>query len=94
MTPFLQLFRQTATLLLNLSQSAPSSASDYALYAQAMVLLVAIYYDFTCQDLPPAIEDSQPEFFAPSTGLFQAFLAWDPQALKGEVRLNFPKAQS
>ena len=83
MTPFLQLFRQTASLLLN--SSAPASQADYSLYAQAMVLLVAIYYDFTCQDLPPAIEDSQPEFFAPSTGLFQAFLAWDPQALKGEA---------
>lgn len=51
-----------------------------------MVLLVDIFYDFTCQDLPPAIEDSHDEFFKPSSGWFQAFLAWTPATLMGDVR--------
>lgn len=85
MTTFLQLFRQTATLLLttpspNLSLTTPPA--NYALLAQSMVLLVDIFYDFTCQDLPPAIEDTHAEFFAPGTGWFHAFLAWDPAELK------------
>ena len=88
--PFLQLFRQTASLLL--SKPSPNPAlttpvSNYALLAQTMVLLLELYYDFTCQDLPPAIEDSQPEFFAPGNGWFHAFLAWDPEELRGDVSL-------
>ena len=77
--PFLQLFRQTASLLL--SKPGP----NHALVAQAMVLLLELYYDFTCQDLPPAIEDTQPEFFAPRNGWFHVFLAWDPEELRGDV---------
>jgi exportin-2 (importin alpha re-exporter) len=85
MTPFLQLFRQTAALLLG--SSAPPA--DLAPMTFAQCLLVDIFYDFTCQDLPPDIEDSHDEFFAPQTGLFQRFLAWDPPALQGDVRNNF-----
>ncbi|KIK96918.1 hypothetical protein PAXRUDRAFT_825478 [Paxillus rubicundulus Ve08.2h10] len=77
MTPFLNLFRQSATLLL----SSPVPASLNAV-AQAQVLLTEIFYDFTCQDLPPAIEDSHNEFFAPSTGWFQRFMTWDPSELR------------
>lgn len=51
-----------------------------------MTLLNDIYYDFTCHDLPPAIEDSYEEFFTPNTGWFQAFLLWDPVELTGDVR--------
>lgn len=50
-----------------------------------MVLLVDIFYDLTCHDLPPAFEDSHDEFFAPPSGWFQRFLAWDPPALRGDV---------
>ncbi|KIM38838.1 hypothetical protein M413DRAFT_75629 [Hebeloma cylindrosporum] len=87
MDPFMQLFRQTAGLLLttpSLNPALTSPKEKYALLAQAMVLLVDIYYDFTCQDLPPAIEDSHEEFFAPGNGWFQAFLLWDPIELKGD----------
>ena len=52
-----------------------------------MVLLIDIFYDFTCQDLPPAIEDSYEEFFGSSRGWFQAFLSWDPEQLREDVRL-------
>ena len=80
--PFLQLFRQTASLLLS-KQTTPTS--NYALLAQAVVLLLELYYDFTCQDLPPAIEDTQSEFFTPGNGWFHVFLTWEPKELKGDV---------
>lgn len=83
MDSFMQLFRQTASVLLNPS-SNPALLTP--LLAQSMVLLIAIYYDFSCQDLPPAIEDSHEEFFAPGTGWFQALLLWDPSELKSDVR--------
>ncbi|KAG6331701.1 hypothetical protein ID866_7388 [Astraeus odoratus] len=79
MDPFLQLFRQTSALLMS---STPSL--NINLVAQTEILLVEIFYDFTCQDLPPAIEDAHDEFFAPGTGLFHRFLTWDPPELKGD----------
>jgi len=85
----MQLFRQTASLLLTTPSPNPALTTPkekYTLLAQAMVLLVDIYYDFTCQDLPPAIEDSHEEFFGPGSGWFQAFLLWDPVELQGDVR--------
>lgn len=88
----MQLFRQTASLLLTTPSPNPALTTPkekYTLLAQAMVLLVDIYYDFTCQDLPPAIEDSHEEFFGPGSGWFQAFLLWDPVELKGDVRDMF-----
>lgn len=83
MTPFLQLFRQTAGLLL--SNPSSTAASNYASVAQSMVLLIDIFYDLTCHDLPPAFEDGHEEFFAPEKGWFQAFLSWDPVTLRGDV---------
>ncbi|KAF9027107.1 Cse1-domain-containing protein [Hymenopellis radicata] len=85
MQPFLQLFRQTATLLL--SNPSPNPAlttptSNYALVAQSMVLLLEIFHDFTCQDLPPALEDSQAEFFGREQGWFHNFMPWDPPELR------------
>jgi hypothetical protein len=91
--PFMQLFRQTASLLLTTPSPNPALTTPkekYTLLAQAMVLLVDIYYDFTCQDLPPTIEDSHEEFFGPGSGWFQAFLLWDPVELKGDVRVTPP----
>lgn len=88
MDPFMQLFRQTATLLLTKPSPNPALTSpteNYALLAQAMVLLVDVYYDFSCQDLPPAIEDSHEEFFGPGIGWFQALLLWDPIELPNDV---------
>ncbi|KAH7929305.1 Cse1-domain-containing protein [Leucogyrophana mollusca] len=79
MTPFLQLFRATGSLLF----SAPPPP-NLNIVTQTQVLLADIFYDFTCQDLPPDIEDAHDEFFAPSTGWFQRFLAWDPTELKGD----------
>ena len=92
MAHFLQLFRQTSSLLLTTTSPNPpltSSKEYYALLARNMVLLIDIFYDFTCQDLPPAIEDSYDEFFGSSPGWFQAFLNWDPDQLRGDVRCPF-----
>ncbi|KAJ4491703.1 CAS/CSE protein [Lentinula lateritia] len=80
MTPFLQLFRQTASLLTQPGQSK----DQYTLLAQSMVLLVDIYYDFTCQDLPPSIEDTHLEFFGANGGYFTVLMSWDPAELKGD----------
>jgi exportin-2 (importin alpha re-exporter) len=81
MVPFLGLFRRTSQLLLT-STSSP----NISVVAQAMVLLIDIFYDLTCQDLPPAIEDSYNEFFGKDIGLFFRFLTWDPVELKSDVR--------
>ena len=82
MAPFLQLSRQTANILL---AGGTSQSPDVSLIAHAQCLLLDIYYDFTCQDLPPDIEDTHEEFFAPNTGWFQRFLHWDPVELRTDV---------
>ncbi|KAF9463182.1 CAS/CSE protein [Collybia nuda] len=97
MTPFLKIFRQTASLLL--SNTGPNPAlttpiEKYTTLAQAMVLLIDIFYDLTCQDLPPAIEDNYAEFFGPQTGWFHAFLGWDPAELRGDVDETSPSLTS
>ena len=86
--PFLQLFRQTAALL---TQPQPDQTKEqYALLAQCMVLLLDIYYDFTCHDLPPAIEDSHMEFFGANGGWFPLLMSWDPVQLRGDVDNTTP----
>lgn len=80
MSPFLGLFQQTATFMLS-----GNSPQDLGLLTQTMILLVDIFYDFTCHDLPPALEDGHAEFFTPETGWFHRFLAWDPISLRGQV---------
>ncbi|KAG2131005.1 CAS/CSE protein [Suillus clintonianus] len=75
--PFLDLFNQTATILL--SSPAPP---NLAIVTQAQIILIDIFYDFTCQDLPPGIEDAHDAFFAPQTGRFQRFMSWDPPELR------------
>ncbi|KAF8874688.1 hypothetical protein BD779DRAFT_1565875 [Infundibulicybe gibba] len=51
-----------------------------------MFLLVEIFHDFTCQDLPPAIKDAYDEFSAPGRGWFQAFQAHQVSALLNILR--------
>lgn len=80
--PFLQIFRHTAMSLL--SGSLPPKP-DAAVMAQTQAVLLSIFYDLTCQDLPPSIEDAQAEFFGAEDGWFVKFLAWDPEVLRGEV---------
>lgn len=83
MKPFLALFEQTGTLLLS-----GNTSQDLGLLTQTMILLVDIFYDFTCHDLPPALEDGHMGFFSPETGWFHRFLAWDSPSLRGEVSSN------
>ena len=78
--PFLQLFLHTTTLLF----SSPPPA-NLAQIAQAMVFSVDIFYDLTCQDLPPDIEDAHAQFFCAESGLFLKLLMWDPAELRGDV---------
>jgi exportin-2 (importin alpha re-exporter) len=85
--PFLGLFEHTAELLLTNAPGDTTSTPE--LRAQAMVLLVDIFYDLTSQDLPPDIEDSHARFFG-ENGLFLRFLAWDPPTLRGDVRISCP----
>ena len=83
--PFLALFQLTAQSLLSGAPASDANAT-LALRAQAMALMVDIFYDLTCQDLPPDFEDSHATFFGPESGLFLQFLAWDPAELRGDVR--------
>ena len=80
MTPFLTLFQHTTTLLF--TQPPPPNLAQVA---QATVFLVDIFYDLTCQDLPPGIEDSQAQFFGAQDGLFLRLLIWDPPQLQCDV---------
>ncbi|KAF9447282.1 Cse1-domain-containing protein [Macrolepiota fuliginosa MF-IS2] len=87
MNPFLELVRVTSKYLFT---SPPPP--NYVQLAQAMVLLIDIFHDLTCQDLPPAIEDDYDEFFG-EKGLFFAFLGWDPVELRSDpddVAPSFP----
>ena len=81
--PFLQLLVHTSNLLL--SGAPPAENSTLELRAQAMVILVELFYDLTCQDLPPAMEDNHNQFFGPREGLFLKFMTWDPVELQGDV---------
>lgn len=82
--PFLQLFNHTAGILFS-GTAPPDPNSPLDLVAQAQVLLVDIFYDLTCQDLPPAIEDAHARFFNPPDGVLLQFLSWDPDSLRGDV---------
>jgi exportin-2 (importin alpha re-exporter) len=82
-TPFLQLLRSTAQLLLSPQGGSNPDA------ANAMKALVEIYYDLTCQDLPPDIEDSHLEFWGAENGILLKFLGWEPAELRGDVCLLF-----
>lgn len=86
--PYVAFFRHTATLLLS-EPNLPNAA----FVSQAQVVLMSIFYDLTCQDLPPLLEDNHNEFFGvpdgTTPGWFLQFLAWDPPALRGDVRVPF-----
>ncbi|KAG1888183.1 CAS/CSE protein [Suillus subluteus] len=71
---------QTAHSIFNQWRAQP----NIAIVTQAQIILVDIFYDFTCQDLPPGIEDAHDSFFAPQTGLFQRFMSWDPAELRSD----------
>ncbi|KAJ6518618.1 CAS/CSE protein [Mycena sanguinolenta] len=96
MQPFLALFRHTAGLLLSPPPTLDTSSStgEYAAQAQTMVLLMEIFYDFTCQDLPPALEDAHAEFFSPPEGWFQKLLAWNAPGLSVDPDETTPSLPS
>lgn len=85
--PFLSVFRYTAAILL--SNDSPLSKSSYETLAQIQAVLLQIFYDLTCQDLPPAIEDAHNEFFGTEQGWFSRIMDWDPEALQGDVSVSF-----
>ncbi|TFK20990.1 importin alpha re-exporter [Coprinopsis marcescibilis] len=95
-TPFLGLFNKTGELLVNPSSNPAltTPVANYALVAQSMVLITDIFYDLTCQDLPPAIEDNYNDFFDPSNGWFPRLLAWDPVELRGDPDDTTPSLPS
>jgi len=52
--------------------------------AHAQVVLLSIFYDLTCQDLPPTFEDLHSAFFGAEQGVLTKFLAWDPENMRGD----------
>ncbi|KIJ25285.1 hypothetical protein M422DRAFT_273745, partial [Sphaerobolus stellatus SS14] len=93
MEPFVAFFRHTAALLLT-NPNPPNL--EFA--AQSQAVLMSIYYDLTCQDLPPLLEDNHAEFFGAvdgsAPGWFLKFLAWDPPALRGDPDDTTPSIPS
>ncbi|EJD01973.1 Cse1-domain-containing protein [Fomitiporia mediterranea MF3/22] len=89
--PFLQVLRYTSRMLLD---NPLSSKKDAETISQAMVVLLYIYYDLVCQDIPPALEDSHAEFFGPQTGIFIRFLSWDPPELQTDADEPTPSVPS
>lgn len=53
--------------------------------AQTQDVLCSIFFDLTCQDLPPSLEDAHGEFFGEANGWFPRFLQWEPADLRGDV---------
>ena len=80
----MQLFEHTTRLILSNAPNVDTN-STLEVIAQAQVNLVEIYYDLTCQDLPPDFEDTHAQFFGHPNGLFLQLLAWDPVQLRGDV---------
>jgi exportin-2 (importin alpha re-exporter) len=89
---FMQLFRETGSLLLS-SSPASSDTALKDLLTQTLILLLDIFYDFTCQDLPPIIEDAHEEFFQPEggRGWFLSILRWDGAGVSAEVSFFSPR---
>ncbi|KAI0029192.1 importin alpha re-exporter [Vararia minispora EC-137] len=77
--PFCALFSHTLSTLLS-PASEPSTDA-----AACMLLLTELFYDLTCHDLPPRLEDGHEEFFAQDTGGFMRLMAWDPPTLRTDV---------
>ena len=84
--PFLQIFRYTANSLFSTSQLPHP---ELTVMAQTQAMLIVLFYDLTCQDVPPAIEDANLEFFGPENGWFIRFLTWNPPELQGDVSRSF-----
>ncbi|VDB88356.1 unnamed protein product [Peniophora sp. CBMAI 1063] len=77
--PFHQLFAYTANKLLN---EPPTDKTQLEQMATTTWMLVELFYDLTCQDLPPSLEDGHEEFFGSPNGHFMRLMAWDPEALR------------
>ena len=84
--PFLQIFRYTASALFATPQPP---LAELRVMAETQAMLIVLFYDLTCQDVPPSIEDSNLEFFGPENGWFIRFLNWNPPELSGDVRYLF-----
>ncbi|RUP48679.1 Cse1-domain-containing protein [Jimgerdemannia flammicorona] len=56
--PYLQLFQTTDALVAQMA----NNAAALAVLAQSLTLLIKIYYDLNCQDLPEFFEDNLPMF--------------------------------
>ncbi|KAI0055486.1 Cse1-domain-containing protein [Artomyces pyxidatus] len=91
LSPFLQIFRFTMERLLS---NPPLPQPTFGLLAQTMAVLVEIFYDFTCQDLPPELEDSHDEFFNKDRGHFMRLMAWDPTELQTDADEATPSIPS
>jgi exportin-2 (importin alpha re-exporter) len=84
--PHLELFKHVDTLLSTpAGQPLPPNAS-LPLLAQALQLLIQIFYDLTCQDLPPFIEDNMAQFMGEGDqpGWLLKYLSWERPELKGD----------
>lgn len=89
--PYLQVLRYTAGLLLD---NPLPPKKDAETIAQSMVVLINLYYDLVCQDIPPALEDAHVELFGAEIGTFVRFLVWDPPDLQTDPDESTPSIPS
>ncbi|KAI0321195.1 Cse1-domain-containing protein [Amylostereum chailletii] len=91
LAPFHQLFQFTIRRLFT---TPPPPQPTFTYVAHTMSLLVEIFFDLTCQDLPPSLEDGHQEFFDSTNGYFMRLMAWDPDELKTDPDESTPSFPS
>ncbi|CAO3625530.1 unnamed protein product [Cunninghamella echinulata] len=73
---YIQLFQVTDSLI---TENA-NNAEALSILSQSMILLIKIYYDLNCQDLPEFFEDNLPTF----SGLFRKYLTYENPLLESQ----------
>lgn len=76
----MQLFQVTDRLI---SENTTNEAA-LRLLAQSLILLIKIYYDLNCQDLPEFFEDNMAYFMS----LFQKYLVYGNTLLESQVYIS------
>ncbi|PLW07427.1 hypothetical protein PCASD_22407 [Puccinia coronata f. sp. avenae] len=69
--PYLQLFKLLDTALTDVAPTLPKAQQQ--ILAKSLVLMIQIYYDLNCQDIPEYFEDHLSEFM----NLLHKYLTWE-----------------
>lgn len=87
--PYYELFSHVDRLLSTPSSQALPENSSLPLLAQSLLLLIQLYLDMNCQDLPAFFEEHLSEFMGDQAqgkkGWLKKYLSWERDELKGDV---------